>query len=63
MVRVTQDIEFRGYQGIRLRTQEEVNKITKHKETSKEKLLRILKKITNPEDLRITQAINVIEKQ
>lgn len=63
MIRVTKEIEYRGYQGIRLRTQDEVDKITNHKETAKEKLLRLLKKITNPEDLRIGQAINIFEKQ
>jgi hypothetical protein len=62
MIRLNQFTEFRGYQGIKLRTQEEVDKIMNHKETSKEKVLRLLKKITNPEDLRFGQVMNILEK-
>jgi phage/plasmid-associated DNA primase len=61
-IRESQFIEYWGYQGIRLRSQEEVDKILNHKETSKEKVLRLLKKITNPEDLRFGQVMNILDK-
>ena len=62
-IRISPTETFWGYQGIRLRTKEEVDKLAGHVETPKEELIRLVKEMPDSEDLRITQAIDILENR
>ena len=52
--------QFRGYQGIRLRTKEEVARMAGHEKTPKEELLELVREMSDSEDIRITMAMDIL---
>ena len=62
-IRINQFNQIWGYQGMRLRTKEEVDKLAGHVETPQEQLIRLASELRDSEDLRITQAIDILQNK